>query len=277
MDTLKQKQNDIEFLMDFIFKAGADSSKAPIPESIEENIKWRLRAVLLELYDKHNGNVGISHVAARLAQDDDVMLKGFSERLAPYAEEGQFGRFFNKIGHEIHEFESEKMPDDVKKVIMADIFRHIAILIRQNNDLQVWDGRYTTGIHVMVGVSAHIDTFRDACYDDDLNALGAEEYFMGIDWLPVVAGCSNFAEALIELEDKLSKIPEVFLSGKNPVWQDAVHEACEHFMDVYHKKERYVLSAKESLGKLPKTLQEMLIRKAADPEGDIWKSSINPI
>lgn len=77
-------ENNIEFLTDFILKAGADSSKTPLSEHIEKNIRIRLRAVLLELSDKYNGDIQMSRIVERLAQDNDVMLKGFSERLEPY-------------------------------------------------------------------------------------------------------------------------------------------------------------------------------------------------
>jgi hypothetical protein len=92
--------------------------------------------------------------------------------------------------------------------------------------VRIWDDRYGAGIRAAIG-REYDQVFISVCEltdSDDIEAAGFSEYLNNSgDWLPFSCAESS-VKALIELEEKLEKLPAVQIS-KSSKWAEAVDHA----------------------------------------------------
>ncbi|MHB1696579.1 MAG: hypothetical protein ACYCSQ_00510 [bacterium] len=91
-------KTNMDFLVKVILSLGAASSKTPIPEETERRIRLRLETILPDLYDKYGNKLDIPNILECLAKSEDVMVRGFSERLEPLTRRSENEMFFTLKG-----------------------------------------------------------------------------------------------------------------------------------------------------------------------------------
>jgi hypothetical protein len=92
--------------------------------------------------------------------------------------------------------------------------------------VRIWEDRYSGGIRAAIG-REYVQVFISVCEltdSDDIEAAGFSEYIINRgDWLPF--SCADSAlKALIELEEKLEKLPADQIT-KSSKWAKAVDHA----------------------------------------------------
>lgn len=118
-------------------------------------------------------------------------------------------------------------------------FRRINhLLANEGFGLRSWDDRYSKGIWVCIALNASLlEEIEDSSSLGDLDMEPVMEYVFSAEWLPFVTG-RNLAEALMNLEGRLAKLPEEELSRMS-AWTEGTNAVLEHLKEVLSSSTDY--------------------------------------
>ena len=143
----------------------------------------------------------------------------------------------------------------------ASPFERVNTLVTKHHyAFQSWNDRYSKGVWASLAPCDDLlDEVRESTSDGDLDMIPSTEYFSNTKWLPIVLGY-NFVDALVNLEARLSKIPnEMFC--RNSMWESAIIESLKHLRAIRNAGDDYGKIDGKFL-KLPKTFDEMVKLKS---------------
>jgi len=168
--SLKQLQDDLAYLSEFIYMLGSNKNEQKSEEE-EKLIRTRIQELLIKLYEEYGNKLEITHLRNELRQQNDNRFQDFSTQLGAFCRGGIYGKFFEgpnafNITKEFIAVEFKEMSEhpDIRDPIIMMLIYHLNQLMYSAADRQSRIQIILDEAHRFLGKNPRMDDFIEQAY-----------------------------------------------------------------------------------------------------------------